>query len=122
MCVCVCVCVYVCVFVFVCVCVCVCVCMCLCVCVCVCVCVCMCVCVRERERPVCTIAIAGKFGRETVWSIYSFQAFGMKSMVISRSAEGLLIVSTTLDAFNLVNHRRFTKFAKLSRYTVYGLT
>ena len=40
---------------------------------------------------------------------------------INRSANRLLIVSTNLDAFNLANHGRFAKFAKLSCYTVYQL-
>ena len=37
---------------------------------------------------------------------------------INRLANRLLIVSTNLDGFNLANHRRFAKFAKLFRYMV----
>ena len=33
--------------------------------------------------------------------------------------KGLLIVTTNLDCFSLVNHRRFAKLAKLSHYTVH---
>ena len=36
----------------------------------------------------------------------------------NRSANRLLILSTNLDGFSLVDHRQFAKFAKLSRYTV----
>ena len=37
---------------------------------------------------------------------------------MNRSANRLPIVTTNLDGFSLANHRRFAKFAKLSRYTV----
>ena len=43
--------------------------------------------------------IAGKFGRENVWQIYSFQAFGGKSLVNDRSTKRLLIVTTNLPNF-----------------------
>ena len=33
---------------------------------------------------------------------------------INRSANRLLIISTNLDGFSLVNHRQFTKFANVS--------
>ena len=56
--------------------------------------------------------IVGKFGRENVWQIYSFQVFGRKKFGCS---QGLLIVMTNLDGFSLANHRQFTK---LSRHTV----
>ena len=39
----------------------------------------------------------------------------------NRSAKGLLIVTTTLDGFSLVNHRQFAKFAKLSTHQTFPL-
>ena len=48
----------------------------------------------------------GKFGRKKVWRI-------------NRSANRLLMISTNLDDFNLANHGRFAKFAKVSLHTVY---
>ena len=54
--------------------------------------------------------VCGKiFGKFTFLSIWR-----KKVWQINRSANRLLIVSTTLDGFSLVNHRRFTKFTKLS--------
>ena len=47
----------------------------------------------------------GKFGNV-------FWAFSKKVWQINTSAKRLLIVSTYLDSFSLVNHRWFTKFAK----------
>ena len=41
--------------------------------------------------------IAGKFSGENVQLVYSFQAFGGKSLTNDRSAKRLLIVTTTLD-------------------------
>ena len=51
--------------------------------------------------------IAEKFEREKVWWF-------------NRSAKRLLIVSTNLDGFSLVNYGQFAKLppTKLSRYTV----
>ena len=43
-----------------------------------------------------------------------FEHWRKKVWRINRSANRLLIVSTTLDGFSLANHGRFTKFAKLS--------
>ena len=65
--------------------------------------------------------IAGKF-RAGEFSD-SFRAFAWRKKVwrINRSANGLLIVSTNLNGFSLVNRGRFAKFAKLSRYTVKDL-
>ena len=65
-----------------------------------------------------TYCIAGRFGELT-----RFEYLVKKVWQINRSANRLLIVSTNLDGFSLVNHGRFTKFAKLSpvkvsRYTV----
>ena len=57
--------------------------------------------------------IAGQFGKLT-----SFEQLAKKVWRINRSANRSLIVSTNLDGFSLTNHGRFTKFAKLSRYTV----
>ena len=37
---------------------------------------------------------------------------------MNRSANGLLIERTKLNSFRLANYRCFTKFAKLSRYTI----
>ena len=59
---------------------------------------------------------------ENVWRIYSFQAFGKKKFgKCIKSAKGLLIVTTTLDGFSLANHRRFTKFIKLSAHQTFPL-
>ena len=44
-----------------------------------------------------------------------------KSLANDRSAKGLLIVTTTLNAFILVNCRRFAKFAKLSTHQTFLL-
>ena len=52
-------------------------------------------------------------------SIWRKKVWGM-----NRSAKGLLIVTTNLDVFSLVNCRRFTKFAKLSTrqtFLLYGI-
>ena len=57
--------------------------------------------------------IAGKFGELTL-----FEPLVKESLQINRTANRLLIVSTNLNGFSLVNHGRFAKFAKLSRYTV----
>ena len=62
--------------------------------------------------------IVGKFGQGKVWRIDSFRAFGERKLQINRSANRLLIVSTNLDGFSLVNHRQFAKFVKLSHYMV----
>ena len=67
--------------------------------------------------------IAGEFGRGKDWRIGSFQAFGERKFGKLRSANRLLIVSTNLNSFNLANHRRFAKFAKLSprqTFPLYG--
>ena len=70
--------------------------------------------------------VAGKFGREKVWRIYSFQTFG-KVWQINRSAKRLLIVSTNVDGFlvwqitdDLPNSPNFPS-TKLSHYTVIKL-
>ena len=57
--------------------------------------------------------MVGKYGKLT-----HFECLVKESWQINRSANRLLIVSTNLDDFSLANHRQFTKFAKLSRYTV----
>ena len=49
------------------------------------------------------------FGEFTIFKCWQEKVWRM-----NRSAKGLLIVTTTLDGFSLVNHRRFAKFAKLS--------
>ena len=50
--------------------------------------------------------IAGKFGGQNVWRIYSFQAFGGKKVWrMNRSAKGLSMVTTNLDGFSLANRR-----------------
>ena len=49
------------------------------------------------------------FGKFTL-----FKCFEKKVWQMNRSAKGLLIVTTILDDFSLVNHRPFTKFVKLS--------
>ena len=69
--------------------------------------------------------IAGKFGGQNVWRIYSFQAFGGKKVWrMNRSAKGLSMVTTNLDGFSLANCRRFAKFTKLSprqTFPLYGI-
>ena len=57
--------------------------------------------------------MVGKYGKLTL-----FECLVKESWQINRLANKLLIVSTNLDYFSLANHRQFTKFAKLSRYTV----
>ena len=53
------------------------------------------------------------FGGGRIWSIYSFRAFGEKSLIkMKRSAKRLLIVSTNLDGFSLVNDKQYAKFTK----------
>ena len=52
--------------------------------------------------------MAGKFGR---WTLFEFLV--KESLVIIRSANRLINVSTNLDGFSLVNHGQFTKFTKL---------
>ena len=37
---------------------------------------------------------------------------------MDRFSHKVIIISKILDGFNLANHGRFAKFAKLSRYTV----
>ena len=41
---------------------------------------------------------------------------------MNRSTKGLLIVTTTLDGFSLVNCRQFVKFAKLSTHQTFAST
>ena len=55
----------------------------------------------------CRYCIVGKFGRENVQRIYSFQACGKRKFgkLINKSAKRLVIVSTNLDGFNLTNSR-----------------
>ena len=48
------------------------------------------------------------FWRKKVWQM-------------NRSTKGLLIVTTNLDGFSLVNRRRFTKFAKFSTHQTFPL-
>ena len=48
-----------------------------------------------------------------------FSSIWRKVWQSNRSSKRLIIVSTNLDGFSLANHRRFTKFAKRSRYTVW---
>ena len=49
-----------------------------------------------------------------VWWIYSSIVWWKKVWQINRSLNRLLIVSTNLDGFSLLNHSRFSKFAKIS--------
>ena len=65
--------------------------------------------------------IAGKLGGMNVWRIYSFQAFGKKVWQMNRSANGLLIVTTSFDDFSLANHRQFAEFTKLSTHQTFLL-
>ena len=59
--------------------------------------------------------IVGKFGELIRLSILQ-----KKMWQINKSANRLLIISTNLDGFSLVNHGRFAKFAKLSCYMVHS--
>ena len=52
---------------------------------------------------------------------YSFQAFREKSLAINRSVNGLLIVTTSLDGFSLVNHRRFAKLSTNQTFLLYSM-
>ena len=65
--------------------------------------------------------IAGKFCGGKVWRIDFLSIWRKKVQRINRSANRLLIVSTNLVGFSLVNHGWFAKFTKLSRYTVVQL-
>ena len=58
--------------------------------------------------------IVGKFGGGNFGELTCFEHLVKESLVNYRSAYRLLIVSTNLNCFNLVNHGRFAKFAKLS--------
>ena len=66
--------------------------------------------------------IAGKFGRDKLWRICSFWAFGGKKFgEWIDLAIGLWTVTTNLDGFSLANQRRFAKFAKLSPCQIFPL-
>ena len=56
--------------------------------------------------------IAGKSGGGKVWRIDFFEPLQKKVWRINRSDNRLLIVSTNLDGFSLVNHEQFAKFTK----------
>ena len=61
---------------------------------------------------------------ESLVNLFFSSIWRKKFWQINRSAKRLLIISTYLDGFSLVNHKGFTKFAKpspakLSRYMVY---
>ena len=60
--------------------------------------------------------IAGKFGELTC-----FEHLVKESWANYRSAFRLLIVSTNLDGFSLMNRGRFAKFAKLSPHQAFPL-
>ena len=66
------------------------------------------------------IPYTGKVWRgEEVGELTCFEHLVKKVCQINRSANRLLIISTNLDGFSLVNCGQFAKFAtKLSRYTV----
>ena len=55
---------------------------------------------------ICIYCLGGKVGRENVWRIILFKHLAKKVWRINRSAEGLLIVTTTLDGFSLVNRQQ----------------
>ena len=63
------------------------------------------------KTPTIKYHIAGKFGGENVWRIYTF---GEKFGEWIHHPKGLLIVTTALDGFSLENHQQFAKFTKLS--------
>ena len=56
--------------------------------------------------------------RESLTNWLCLSLWWKKIWQMNRSANRLLIVSTNLDGFSLVNHGQFVKFAKLFRYTV----
>ena len=62
-----------------------------------------------------TYRMEGKFGGGKIWRMDSFRAFGERKFgkLANRSANRLLIISTSLDGFSLVNHGRFAKFANV---------
>ena len=68
--------------------------------------------------------IAGKFGsRGKFGELPLSKHLAKKVWQINRSANRLFNVSTNLDGFNLANHGRFAKFAKLSprqTFPLYG--
>ena len=69
-----------------------------------------------------TYRIAGKFGGQNVWRIYSFQAFGRKKVWrVNRPAKGLSMVTTNLDGFSLANRRRFAKLSPRQTFPLYGI-
>ena len=59
----------------------------------------------------CIYCIVGKFGEFVL-----FKNLMKKVWQINRSYKRLLITSTNLNGFNLVNNGRFAKFAKLIPY------
>ena len=70
----------------------------------------------------CRYRIAGKFGRDKVWRIDSFRAFGERTFgELIDQPIGYLIVSTNLDGFSLVSHGQFAKFAKFSPHQTFPL-
>ena len=71
------------------------------------------------KLPLDSILYSGKvWWGECLANLLFSSVWRKKVWRMNRSAKGLLIVTTTLDGFSLANHRRFTKFAKLSRYAV----
>ena len=65
-----------------------------------------------------TYRIAGSLTGINFGELTLFKHLAKKVWRINRSANRLLIVRTNWDNFSLVNHGRFTNFAKLSYYTV----
>ena len=57
--------------------------------------------------------IVGKFGRENVWQIYSFQVFCGKIWQMKRPAKGLLIVATTV--LQIVRGGKVLQFSQINQ-------
>ena len=68
----------------------------------------------------CTIyqeSLAGrKFGKFTL-----FKCLAEKVWQMNRSAKGLLIVTTNLDDFSLMNCRQFAKLSTFPPFLLYGI-
>ena len=60
--------------------------------------------------------MGGKFGE-----LISLSLWRKKVWQINRSANRLLIVSTNLDGFSLVNHRQFAKLSPHQTFLLYGI-
>ena len=73
--------------------------------------------VENIANPQCSQAAVNKVDKVVIsrWETLAnlLFSFGKKDFRMSRSAKRLLIVSTNLDGFSLVNHEHLAKFAQL---------